>query len=464
MRSTKPLPSVRIGSVLLLLFLVIASCDSTDLDDRGGASPPSVPGGQAVLTGVVRNSLDEPIPWAVVEVEGTVAAVDDEGAFTVSGLSGFPPTATVRAEYYEVASFSIEPIGLATGHTFVLKAAPIQERVGLAINQEWGGEMGLFNRVAIRWDSSGAPTLAGYSVLRRGPDGTTSVLAAGIEPDGRREIIDERLEPGEHIYQVWATNIDGSETEFAGPARAVSERIRFVRIEAGSFFRGSDKGESGETPVREVTISRPFWLGEVELTLGQHVAVTGQEVGYLRAGLRKPVNRVTWFQAIEFLNTLSSKEGLPPCYGPDGGVLTQNIYRCPGYRLPTEAEWEYACRAGTTTEWWWGEDGEARLDYIANPWVSGYPDVGSMPPNPWGVFDMIGSTWEWVNDRYLGSYYEWGPSLDPPGPRSGSKRTERGGGASTYDPKYLRCASRWPRLPAVLGSNGFRVARTVSPE
>jgi len=211
--------------------------------------------------------------------------------------------------------------------------------------------------------------------------------------------------------------------------------MKFVLIPAGSFMMGSDSGDSDEKPVHRVTISRAFQMQTTEVTQGQWRAVMGDNPSEFKNGDDYPVEHVSWDDAQEFLKRLNQLD--------------------PGknYRLPTEAEWEYACRAGTTGERY-GE-----LDAIAwynnNSGNQTHP-VGKKQPNAWGLYDMLGNVWEWCQDRY-GSYPA-GAVTDPRGPSSGIARVVRGGSCSGDD--NVRCANRGRYFPDDRYlSDGFRCSR-----
>ena len=197
----------------------------------------------------------------------------------------------------------------------------------------------------------------------------------------------------------------------AGESR-VFDGIEFVWVPAGEFLMGSTSSEANddERPVTQVRISRGYWLGKYEVTQGQWQAVMGSNPSRFKdCGPNCPVETVSWNDAQGFIRRLNSRSG---------GTR---------YRLPTEAEWEYAARAGT------GGDRYGNLDAIA--WYDGnsgdrtHP-VGRKAPNAWGLYDMLGNVWEWVED-WSGDY-PGGSVTDPRGPRSGSDRGNRGGGWGSY--------------------------------
>jgi uncharacterized protein (TIGR02996 family) len=265
--------------------------------------------------------------------------------------------------------------------------------------------------------------------------------------------------------------------------------MELALIPAGRFRMGSTRSEEAhetcEGPRHDVTISRPFYLGTCPVTQAQFEAVMGRNPSHFdsyrtpHAGSPgHPVEQVTWYDAVEFCNRLSS--------------LPQERAAGLSYRLPTEAEWEYACRAGTTTPFSFGAtltDADANCDATSAYGAarSGrFPDhttpVGSYPANPWGLCDMHGNVYEWCSDWFRSTYYRRSPKTDPlgpetgeqqassspkredpPGPESGEQRVIRGGSWLIY-PRYCRSALRndWePNLSDTNANNhmiGFRVA------
>ncbi len=218
--------------------------------------------------------------------------------------------------------------------------------------------------------------------------------------------------------------------------------MRFRRIQPGSFMMGSDKGERNEKDVHKVTLTRGFYIGVYEVTQEQWERVMGSNPS-VGKGPNIPVCRVSWHDAQEFARRLSKKENVT-------------------YRLPTEAEWEYACRAGTTTEYYWGDKFDGR--YAWNERNSGkrkHP-VGLTRPNAWGLYDMSGNVAEWCEDKkFLGGYSER-EKVDPKGPGIGYGRVVRGGDWAN-EPSYCRSAKRDAASPAGVYCNlGFRLVRTLS--
>jgi len=234
--------------------------------------------------------------------------------------------------------------------------------------------------------------------------------------------------------------------------------MKFVLVPAGSFMMGSPEGQgaSDEHPRHQVEISRPYYLGVTEVTQAQWKAVMGSNPSGFK-GDNRPVENVSWIDAQEFIRRLNQKEGTNK------------------YRLPTEAEWEYACRAGSETAYCFGDD-ESRLGDYAWYWhgvnsSERIQPVGQRKPNAWGLYDMHGNVFEWCADWYGWDYYAASPSRDPRGPGSpvyddslgGEFRVVRGGGVGWGgDAGTCRSACRGWGLPGWRMTDcGFRLARTT---
>ena len=241
--------------------------------------------------------------------------------------------------------------------------------------------------------------------------------------------------------------------------------MRFMLVPAGEFLMGSpawDKdGQPDERPQHRVRITSPFFLGICEVTQQEYQRVVGANPSSEQLSPQQPVEMVSWFDAVQFCNRLSEREKVRPYYEISGEKVT--ILGGNGYRLPTEAEWEYACRAGTTTKWSFGDDVqqlELYAWYKGNAGSHSHP-VGEKAPNAFGLYDMHGHMWEWCWDRYGEDYYRHSPVDDPQGPSSGSLRIERGGDGWNNDPQHLRSAYRDHQVPSLRFRDlGFRVART----
>ncbi|AKB25920.1 serine/threonine kinase [Methanosarcina sp. MTP4] len=224
--------------------------------------------------------------------------------------------------------------------------------------------------------------------------------------------------------------------------------MEFVKIPAGEFMMGSPLGEEprggNEGPVHKVTIEDSYYLGKFEVTQEQWREVMGNNPSY-NVGDDLPVEQVSWEDAQEFLEKLNGIEGKNK------------------YRLPSEAEWEYACRAGTTTRYYFG-DGESKLGdyawYYGNSGIKTHP-VGQKKPNLWGLYGMHGNVWEWCQDRYHSNYN--GAPSDGSAWESGSSsiRVQRGGCLSSFA-RDCRSANRSDQEPGSPNANlGFRVLREI---
>ena len=229
--------------------------------------------------------------------------------------------------------------------------------------------------------------------------------------------------------------------------------MRFVLIPAGTFTMGSppEEGSRDETETaHEVTLTRPYYLQTTEVTNRQYrrfrpVHHSGDREGRSLDGEEQPVAFVSWEDAMAFTRWLS--------------------HEAPGvtYRLPTEAEWERACRAGTSTAFWWGaSESPERANFAAWPKRGVTVPVGTFPASPWGLHDMHGNASEWCADRYDDRDYPRGPARDPAGPEEGDSRVRRGGVYDGESPHMMRAAFRI----GVGGGEarayvGFRVAASV---
>ena len=236
----------------------------------------------------------------------------------------------------------------------------------------------------------------------------------------------------------------------------------FVYIQGGTFTMGSPANEpnrgSNEGPQHQVTVSS-FYMGKYEVTQKEYQEIMGTNPSYSK-GDNLPVETVSWFDAIEYCNKRSQKEGLTPAYSISGTGDNRTVSwnrNANGYRLPTEAEWEYACRAGTTTVYNTGANINDNTGwYNSNSGRKTHP-VGQKSANAWGLYDMHGNVWEWCWDWY--GDYSSGSQTDPMGASSGTDRVHRGGcwGNSAG---YLRSAIRDFNDPSCrYGSLGFRLVR-----
>ncbi|MSS70311.1 MAG: formylglycine-generating enzyme family protein [Candidatus Latescibacteria bacterium] len=270
------------------------------------------------------------------------------------------------------------------------------------------------------------------------------------------------------VALAWALTGCGSDPASSGgnqgPSKPVSEKtftlpgaakLDMVRVDPGSFTMGSPGSEASrdpnESPQHQVTISKGFYLGKYEVTQGQWESVMKTRPWSGQANVVEnpdhPAVYLSWGDAGEFIQKINAAEGAAV------------------YRLPTEAEWEYACRAGSgaNSRWSFG-DQESRLKdyawYDADATSAGEDyahRVGTKQPNPWGFYDLHGNVWEWAQDWY--SDYTADSQTDPKGPASGSQRVLRGG-SFNIGPPFVRSARRGLFSPTFRASYlGLRLLR-----
>jgi formylglycine-generating enzyme required for sulfatase activity len=268
-----------------------------------------------------------------------------------------------------------------------------------------------------------------------------------LTSDPRR--LEERLEQAQKVWQAamaWRADEEGRTKVLGSPVTAPAESaseaftnsigMEFILIPAGSFIMG----EGAEA--HQVTLSQPFYLGKYQVTQAQWVAVMGENPSLFK-GERHPVDKVSWKTVQAFIQGLEAKEGRD------------------GYYLPSEAEWEYAARAGTTSDYSFGNNHSQLMRYAWFDDNSGgqtHP-VGEKKPNPWGLYDMHGNVLEWVYDWY--GTYPKSDVTDPCGPSKGDSRVLRGGsyGNSAWG---LRSAARYYLTRGNrYGSYGFRLALSL---
>jgi uncharacterized repeat protein (TIGR02543 family) len=456
-------------------------------------------------------------------------------------LTGFPITAesrvstsadhTLRAVWrpnrYTVTFDSeggspCEPMTVTYGQPYGPLCAPT--RTGYTFDGWWMGDDGLDALVIAESTVAtlDSPTLHArwrantYTVVYDSTEGTGcdnlsvtfgdvyGTLCAPLRPgfafDGWSLAEDEHATP---ILDTTPVTTAGDHTLRAGWVMTAGVPA-LVDIEAGTFTMGSppdEVGRSSDESQHTVTLTHAFHLGQTEVTQGQWKALSGGvNPSYFPAcGDNCPVEQVSWWSALGYLNALSASQRLPACYAiptvqHDGSPCTgrwedgnlncgaaspatnaANLHECTGFRLPTEAEWEYAARAGTATATYGGNlsatSGCVTLSGGNAPGGTPLSDlawydcnsarktqiVGGKAPNAWGLLDMLGSVWEWTHDWYM--VYS-GPVTDPLGGSAGTYKIFRGG-CWAYEVGYVRAADRAFNRPGLSASFiGFRVART----
>ena len=206
--------------------------------------------------------------------------------------------------------------------------------------------------------------------------------------------------------------------------------FEMVRIPAGEFDMGSNKGRPDEAPVHRVYVDS-FLIDRREVNQEQYARLAQRSPQLVRdpahfKGADRPVEMVSWGNAALFCNERSRAEGLQPCYDEETAACN---FDANGYRLPTEAEWEYACRAGSSADYFFGSDPRmlGRYAWYKDNASDRTHPVGKKKPNSWGLYDMLGNVAEWCNDIYAADTYAGGPSQNPRGPANGDKYVLRGG-------------------------------------
>ena len=243
-------------------------------------------------------------------------------------------------------------------------------------------------------------------------------------------------------------------------ASTYRESFDMVFVQGGTYCMGSNDVYESEQPVHEVKVSS-FYLSKYQVTTGQWHEIMGDDISHFE-GDNLPIVFISWFDAVDFCNQLSRLEGLTPCYSKSGGNIRCD-WKADGYRLPTEAEWEFAARGGNYSEGYRysGSDEIESVGWYGENSGHGTNNVGGKRANELGLYDMSGNVWEWCWDWYSDSYYSRSPKNNPTGPRTGDQRSLRGG-CWVYDDYYCRVSSR-EDYPPYYGNYdiGFRVCRTA---
>ena len=357
----------------------------------------------------------------------------------------------------------------------------------------------LFNRgptsVSLIDPSSAAPAqFASYNFVDE--TGRVRLTYKGIDPDGNADTLRYRLFLGTSAMNLvysgraetfiaenmlaqtrynWVlrvTDLFGDSTESSGffttaAAPGAPRGMSLVRSASKNFIMGQSSFDASEAPAHMVTFSYHFWMDSTEVTQKDFSTVLGLASGQ-SAPVAAPVVNCTWYDAALYCNARSRRDDKDTVYSYQAIVGTKGNkstltgltidLTAGGYRLPTEAEWEYACRAGGTTLFYWGDDA---IDADSYAWLMEYSNnqlhaVAAKKPNAFGLFDMAGNAWEWCNDWFSPDYYTAAPLTDPTGPLSGQQRCIRGGSYQTAS-YFAQSATRSKMQPeTAMPSIGFR--------
>lgn len=348
-------------------------------------------------------------------------------------------------------------------HRLYYKESPLNDPTGPAVQSEKGDQRRIIRGSSFDWGRWGGDSAYRMRITQRSGQhphmGFRVALrlnnVTGVPPlvDAGEKIRRQPHDPGVDSKAVKRALRDSPRLpKKLSVDLGTKVTMDFVLIPAGSFLMGSNKGPKDERPIHRVVISKPFYLAKHELTQPQWEAIMGPDkrLANIRkgdndmAGPNKAMNSISWNQCQELLKHLRRK--------------------LPGHKfaLPTEAQWEYACRAGSETEYSYGDDPaqlgkfawhEANMIWPGKPNFKGrtfYHDTGVKEPNRWGLHDMHGGVWEWCADRYDTDYYLNSPLIDPTGSDEGRFRVLRGGSWFRHA-KYARSAYRRPFHPSADG-------------
>ena len=346
------------------------------------------------------------------------------------------------ADWWHRLSYKDAPLNDPTGHELPSEKGDFRRIIrGSSFDWgRWGGDSAY--RMRITQHSNQHPHM-GFRVALR----IDGAKGAPLAKDPDKTIRAKTRDPGRCSEEVEAALARGKEGK-GHPATLQVDvgggvKMDFVLIQPGTFLMGSNQGSKDEQPVHRVVISKPFYMAKHELTQAQWMAVMGKDKRIASyespkndmTGPMKAMNGLSWDMCQQYIRKLKGK--------------------LPGraFSLPTEAQWEYACRAGVDTEYSFGDDASQIGKYA---WYQGnavwpkmpafegrtaYPTTGVKIPNAWGLHDMHGGVWEWCQDRYSEDYYLHAPLVDPAGPGEGMLRVMRGGSWFRYA-KYARSAYR----------------------
>ena len=412
----------------------------------------------------------------------TTTAVIQNGADVLAGskVGIYYTQTTAQRTTYTFESITAEPdiddFGTGDGTSSAKRWVFTMPNADTVITLEFNEAGGSGDTPKLTWTTNN-PTAVAVTILNGGTITSGSEVAAGSDirvvatlTAGQTATLTGVTHTGSGtVAAPWVFTMPATDTSFAvsfNTANTANTEIEMVYVPGGSFQMGdTGSGYSDERPVHTVTVSG-FYMGKYEVTQEQYQTVMGSNPSYFSSNPatgetqnKRPVEEVTWDKAVEFCNKLSEREGLTRAYTISGTNVTWNR-NATGYRLPTEAEWEYAAKGGNGSPGNYTYSGSNNVGEVA--WYYGNSgskthEVGKKAPNGLGLYDMSGNVWEWCWDWY--GTYPSTAQTDPTGASSGSIRVRRGGGwfDSAED---VRSAYRNYFIPYYRYFNlGFRLAR-----
>jgi len=402
----------------------------------------------------------------------------DQGLNGATGATGYFPEGTVPGDmqYWNGAAWTMVPVG-QPGQFLQVTSSAMPSWSGAAYPAVTTSEVSSITQTAatgggnvssdggatstargVCWNTSVNPVIANHKTI----DGTgTGAFSSSITGLTARTTYYVRAYATNSAGTIYGNQVNFTTTLDVGTGITPDSMLS---IPAGTFLMGCQQLEA--TPIHSVTVSA-FKMSNTDVTQGEYLRVMGKNPSLYKGDNALPVEHVTWFDAVLYCNQRSKLEQKDTVYSYNGisgtpgdgctGLSNLQIYiHNNGYRLPTEAEWEYACRAGTTTDFYWGRsyppitqpdtmaiNGNAvwHLNSNNHTWP-----VGSKQPNAWGLYDMVGNLWQWLND-WNGTYTSAAQD-NPTGPANGSARIGRGGSYSIMDSDLLLCSGirngGWP--------------------
>jgi formylglycine-generating enzyme required for sulfatase activity len=268
-----------------------------------------------------------------------------------------------------------------------------------------------------------------------------------------------------HVKDLFGDSIASAGSFFAPPSPGGPKGMVLIRSGEKSFLMGFPGGDAYETPVHPVSFSYHFWIDTGEVTREEFCALMNMTMddGTL------PMTGINWYDAALYCNVRSKRDSKDTVYtytaitGTPGKTCVldgvQWNHDALGYRLPTESEWEYSCRAGSQDAYFWGGDRQKMDQYVwyRDNSAGSTHAIGTKKPNAFGLYNMYGNVWEWCNDWFDTTYYQVSPAVDPAGPQIGQERVLRGGSYANSD-YFAQSGVRSKIMPGVAnGTIGFRV-------